>query len=539
MTSTDTRADLYLRLSDLRDTDLDEHGRSSLDGKEQLLRERAAALGWQIARVVIENDALLPRRGSNGRQRPASAFKRVRVRKPDGTWAETPDGRPLYRVLRPGFRSVLDDINAGRANAILAEDLDRVCRDPVDLEDLLSVMQDRRASARSLTGSLTLDAGGTTDQITMARVMVAMAWKASADTARRVTQSRKLRAAQGRNGGGRRPYGFQPDTDTDPKLPRKPPTIIEAEAQVIRDAAEAVLRAPVSHAGRSDLALADDGVTLKAIARDLRERGVPTVTGAAWTADTLKQILLRPMNCGLVLYQGEILDVPDGDQPAWMTDPILPRDVWENVVARLTDPARTTTPGNAPKWLCSGIALCGICDDGTVCRVGNSASGYPRYQCKSGLGHLARAAVAVDDWVMANMVKGLARQGARPVRPGAGIDVQALRRERQGHERRLNQIALDLDADLITRSQAIIMTRIRRDKIEAIDRELARAATTDPTAELAGKPEDIIRAKLEGMRLEQRRVILRALYTVTILPAAGRGPRFDRESVTITPTSQV
>ena len=40
-----------------------------------------------------------------------------------------PDGTVKMRVFRPGFRSVLDDLTGGRANALLAEDLDRVCRD--------------------------------------------------------------------------------------------------------------------------------------------------------------------------------------------------------------------------------------------------------------------------------------------------------------------------------------------------------------------------------------------------------------------------
>ena len=50
----------------------------------------------------------------------------------DGTPKLDDAGQAVYRVWRPGFRSILDDLTAGRAHAILAEDLDRACRDPRD-----------------------------------------------------------------------------------------------------------------------------------------------------------------------------------------------------------------------------------------------------------------------------------------------------------------------------------------------------------------------------------------------------------------------
>ena len=115
------RADLYLRLSDLRNED-------QLDGREAKLRARAAELGWQVHRVVVENDVIVNGDGTV-RPRPASAFKREKM--------ITPSGRIELRVNRPRFRQVLADITSGAANALLAEDLDRVCRDPRDLEDLI------------------------------------------------------------------------------------------------------------------------------------------------------------------------------------------------------------------------------------------------------------------------------------------------------------------------------------------------------------------------------------------------------------------
>src|SRR5689334_20062569 len=102
-----TAADLYLRLSDARNEE-------ALDGREARLRARAAELGWDVYRVIVEND-LTPGNGNGngGGLRPASAWKRRKI--------TTPSGRVELRTIRPGFRAMLDDLTAGRAGAILAE----------------------------------------------------------------------------------------------------------------------------------------------------------------------------------------------------------------------------------------------------------------------------------------------------------------------------------------------------------------------------------------------------------------------------------
>src|SRR5216683_709372 len=181
--------DLYLRLSDLRTEEV-------FDKRIAKLRSLADTLGWLVFRVVVEND-MTP--SPDGKLRPASAFKRKKIK--------TPSGRYVLRVVRPGFREILDDIVTGRVNALLTEDLDRVVRDPRDLEDLLEACEMTGASARSLSGSLTLTNGGTEAERSMARVMVAMANKASADTARRVAGGRERNWGESYQG-GRRPFGY-------------------------------------------------------------------------------------------------------------------------------------------------------------------------------------------------------------------------------------------------------------------------------------------------------------------------------------------
>lgn len=518
-TTTPIIADLYLRLSDLRLSDVADDGTTSLDYKEKLLRQRADQLGWTVARVVVENDLT-----GDGNVKPASAFKRQRVKNRDGSWAQTPDGRPVYRVHRPGFRAMLNDLCDGKAQAVIAEDLDRTFRDPRDLEDFIDVCEAYKVNARSLSGSLTFTDGGTDSEITMARNMVSFANKSSRDTARRVAQARERRAASGRNGGGRRPYGFR---SVDGAL-----TIDKAEAAVLRRAAEAVLAAPVSHAALSNLAQGHEAVTLKALARDLRDKKVPTVTGKAWSADTLRGALVKPMVAGLSIHHGQEVVVPE-PRPDWMVHPILTPDVWHAVVAKLEDPARRSSTGNAPKWLGSGIYLCGRDDCGAVCHVSGSGNKAPRYVC-SAHQHLGRVAQALDAFVEAHLLTWLSQpEAARLLAPVApGVDAPALRRALKVHQGRLTEIAEDYDADRITRAQMLTQTASRRAKITKIEDQLGAATERDPLAGIAGNPDAA--GVWETLTLEQRREVLRRVLSVTLLPT-GRGRGFKPESVRIDP----
>jgi site-specific DNA recombinase len=490
-----TDATLYLRLSDFRD---DSDGFS---GREARLRAEAQRLGWTPARVVVEND-VIPNANGNGRSRPASAFKRRKV--------VTPSGRTEWRVYRPGFRSIVDDLAAGRTGAMLCEDLDRACRDPRDLEDLIDAVAIHCASARSLSGSLTLTDGGTDAEITMARIMVAMGNKSSRDNARRVAAKRGDLAGAGWYGGGRRPFGYRPDPDA-PKY-AKTLLLVPAEAAEIRQAAAAVLA----------------GTSLKAVARDWRERGVPSVTGAKWTAATVRDVLVKPAVAGLaVVTNGTTTTVP-AKWPA-----ILEREVWEALAAMLGDPDRRTNGGNAnePRHLLTGIARCHC---GGQVKV-NGGKGAPAYVCSEHY-HLRRNAAGADEWVALHITGYLDRADNRDVLrpPGRpGVDAPALRAEaarldaigkRQARMHAMGEIS---DSEMRAGSRA------RKSRLDEIAAQLAATTTPDPLAEFRDQPDAA--AVWDALPLPRRRAVARLLVTVTLLPATRRGRGFDPDSVRVEP----
>lgn len=162
------RAVVYVRISD----DPEGAERGVLTGRRRTGRAYAAAHGWEVAGVFRENDT--------------SAFKQRTI-----TLAS---GERVRRVIRPQFRAMLKHLDADEAQVMIAYDLDRAVRDPRDLEDLIDAKVLGGSSVRSVTGSSgwirILD-------VAMARVLVAMANKSSADTARRVARAAKQQAIEG------------------------------------------------------------------------------------------------------------------------------------------------------------------------------------------------------------------------------------------------------------------------------------------------------------------------------------------------------
>lgn len=500
-------ADLYMRLSDGRK----ENG--TFAEREAKLRARAKTLGWTVSRVVIEND-ITP----GGKAKPASAYKRRKVTLPDGTI--------VMRVVRPGFRSVLDDIAAGRVGAVLAEDFDRTIRDGYDSEEMLDIFRAARAHAESDSGSLRLTAGGTDSEQMMFRLLAAFSHKSSQDTARRVAAGRERTASKAQWGGGRRPFGFRPVQHPEGDHKNTKLVIDEAEAQIIRDACASVL----------------NNISLRQIARDLRDAGVPTVTGVQWRPDTLRAMLIRPLNAGTVVYRGAPTGVTlaDGAQ-------IIDEDMHRAVVAKLTDPERCNTPGPAAKWLGSGVYRCAECGGGMRVHTAGSHKGRPTYRCAEGRGkgHVGRVAGPLDAYVADVVCAWFAGPDAGDAAdlflsgPAEGIDESALRAERKALEERLEGFAADCADGFITREQLRTGTARLKPRIAEIDKalELVAPSASSPVAELidAGRDGDAgaVREVWDAMALGKRRAIIAKLLRITILPT-GRGKGFRPESVRIT-----
>lgn len=234
----------YTRISENPEDTQRGVSRQNVDTTEEVTRR-----GGTVRKQYVENDT--------------SAWKKRKVRVAD------PTGREYYgyRVIRPLWHEALHDLRTGAIKGLMVYNLDRLARDPRDLEDAIEVVEHYGASIVSATNSdvdLTTEGG-----IMSARLLVLMANKSSADTARRVRRAHLAAAQCGKAVGGRRPFGYNDD-----KI-----TIRESEAALVRQAAADVLA----------------GTRVSAIADRWNVAGVPTVTGAtAWTNRPVRQLLLSP-----------------------------------------------------------------------------------------------------------------------------------------------------------------------------------------------------------------------------------------------------
>ena len=204
------------------------------------------------------------------------------------------------------------------------------------------------------------------------------------------------------------------------------------------------------------------GVSLRSLAAELRGGVVPTVTGAPWSAETLREILLRPRNAGFMVNRKQILE---GVEAPW--EPIVKPEVFYAVRDLLTDPNRRTGPGAAPRWHGSGIYRCGVCTPPetvtgkpTTCEVTGGSDRNPRYRCKEH-NHLTRNAAHVDNAVFAHVLYALTHPRAYELlaAPAPEVDAEGLRAERADIRTRLELMAEDEVLGLKTRAQVIAATK--------------------------------------------------------------------------------
>jgi len=432
-------------------------------------RELAQRLGWDVVNEHSDNDL--------------SAYS----------------GKP-----RPGYRGLLVDLEAGRADAVLAWHTDRLHRSPVELEHFISVCEPRGVPTHCVkAGELDL---ATPSGRMIARQLGAVA-RYEVEHAIERQKAAKLQAARaGKWRGGRRPYGWESDGVT----------VVPSEAAVVTDAAERVLA----------------GESLNSVARGLNGAGHQTSTGGRWTSLNLRDVLMRARNFGKVEHHGELIA-----DAVWA--PILDVEVGTALRERLSDPSRVTTVRSAELvWLGSGLYRCGVCDNGTTVKSasstgGGSHIGRPSYRCRAS-GHLTRVAQPVDDLVAGIVVERLSRPDAQLLlhRP-SGEDVDALRTRSIALRARLDELA-GLYADgAVSGSQLAEGTRKLRATLAEIETRMATAVAGSPLAGFADA--DDVATAWDAAPISRRKAIVDTLISVTLHKAPrGRRPGghyFDVDSI--------
>jgi site-specific DNA recombinase len=239
------------------------------------------------------------------------------------------------KVTRPDFERMLEDLEAGIIQGIVVYDLDRLARQPRDLERIIEIYDRSPLVFATVQGDIDLS---TPDGRTMARVMVAFANKDSMDTSRRVARKKLEMATGGVATGPWRPFGWKEDRRT----------LNEPEAEILRRAARDVL----------------NGTGLFVICDRLNQVGVKTARGGKWQTGPLRKMLIAPRIAGFAVYQGELLTDSTGRPIKGKWEPILDEATWRAVCELLSQ-----TKAHAerrPGGLLTNIARCGLCGYGLV-----------------------------------------------------------------------------------------------------------------------------------------------------------------------------
>jgi site-specific DNA recombinase len=405
---------------------------------------------------------------------------------------------------RPGFEGVLKAVEAGKADAVVAWAVDRLQRSRRDEARLYELCQ--RAGV-----TVSLVKGSDLDFSTAAGRFVADSLGSVARMETEMKSERQQRAQlqaaqQGRRSTGRRPFGYDDDGMT----------VRPGEADAIRSGYRALLA----------------GVSLGQIAKDWNKAGF--VSGQSrrgqhmgepspWRRDSVRVVLMNPRNAGLRAYKGEIIT-----KALWPA--IVDDATYQAARALLTDPSRTRRALGG-KALLTGVALCGVCANGSTIHAGGGNTRDVRtYRCAATAGHFSRRAQPVDDYVAQLVIARLSKPDARALLiDQKSPDLGKLRQEATALRSRLDTLALDFADGALTASQLRTATDRLRSSLAKAEAEMADAGRVDVLGPLvtAGDVEVV----WDGLDVARRRAVIDTLMTVTIKPP-GRGVRtFDPATV--------
>ena len=445
-----TNAALYLRIS------LDITGEHlAVDRQREDCRRIAAERGWTIVEEYVDNSV--------------SASKRA--------------------TKRPAYDRMVADHAAGRFGALVCWDLDRLTRQPRQLEDWIDAAEDHGLLLTTANGEADLSTDGGR---LFARIKASVA---RAEVERK--SARQKRAAAQRADHGKPPSGARLTGYTD-------------SGEIVADEALIV---------RSMFTRFSAGDSLRGITVWLTEQGIQTRFGKPWGPTSVRRILTNPRYAGRAIYCGKVT----GKAGQW--DPIVDEAAFDAVQAKLTDPRRITNRfGTDRKHLGAGIYLCGVCGGPLSTHSGG------RYRCRAG-GHLTRMGASIDTFVRAVIRGRLARPDVADLLAVPDTDgAKLLSVQIAGLRARLGKIEADYDADLIDGRRFAVAT-------EKVQAELTRAETTRARTAGGEGLGSVLAAKdpaaaFDSAPLGVQRAVLAALATVTLLPAQ-RGHKFDPETVRI------
>jgi DNA invertase Pin-like site-specific DNA recombinase len=447
-------AAIYARIS----SDQDGRGQG-VQRQVEDCRKLAHSRGWTVAEEYVDNDV--------------SAYS----------------GKP-----RASYQRMLDDLAAGRRDAVIVYNLDRLHRQPAELEQFVTLCEKAGVTnVATVTADVDL---GNDDGLFMARMFAAFAAKESGRKSARMKRKFEQNAIEGRpHGGSTRPFGYADDRTT----------VIESEAVMIRAMVERFLA----------------GESARSLAAWLQDQGVPTVYGKPWRSNVVATMLANPRLAGLRAYNGVVVG-----PAAWPA--IITEDQHRRILA-LTGQKRISGKRAPRRYLLSGMLRCGKCGGKLYSAARETTR---RYVCLSGpdhegCGRLTVVAAPVETLIAKavlhrldtpDLADALAGRAAKDAALAVVVDALA------EDQAQLRELADAYGQKLITMREWLSAKKPIEDRIAEAEKHISRATHSDALAGLPGNGEQL-RTSWDDLNLDRQAAILAAVLDHAVIAPGTPGSR--------------
>lgn len=244
---------------------------------------------------------------------------------------DLPVGETLYdnsksawneKVKRPDWEKAMQRMEQGVSGGVIVFDMARWSRKPKDGERLIEAAK---------RGLLVLDSEDAYDLTTANgrktfRDHLNAAAYESDRLSTRVKRGKATKVKNGETNHSNRPFGFEQDGMT----PREP------EATQVREAVEWVA----------------NGGSLKGLVAKFNSDGIRTSFGNDWTFMSMRELLKRPRNAGIIAHNGE-------EVGRFTDSPLVDEETWRLVVSMFA--ARRRGRPLSDTYLATGLVACGRC----------------------------------------------------------------------------------------------------------------------------------------------------------------------------------
>jgi site-specific DNA recombinase len=433
------------------------------------------------------------------------------------------DNRSAWKrgIRRDDFERMLADARAGRVDAIVSWQMDRLLRTVEDASAIVNIAKQH--------STIVANVGGTIDLSTAAGrknfYELAVAAEHYSDAlSEKVRLKHAELAADGKFSGGSRPFGYDLEeyiyTDRTGRY---------IKYRLIKNPGEAAAIA------KAATAVTEEGRSVTSIVKEWAQPGsVRSTRGRVFRYGDVRELLVSPRIAGLREADGKLVDAE------W--DGIITKAQHEELTSILGPPRRRgSNQGTARSYLLAGFAYCAC---GAPLRSHKSkatreAESQRRYVCDrrdGGCGGVKRLAAVVEGHVVRRLLlelPGRLLEAARRA-PEEWETLGRLMMRRQTEEDRLDGFDDYLADGTWDKRRHARQVKRKKEQIAKLQQEIDHIRASTPRRRLRGATLGELQAEWDQLDLEERRAVLADHIERVIVKRVGPGRRrFDPDSIEI------